>query len=422
MPDKSMKTAFIRVSGQNNTENGLKIYKLDDIKNMVNNICSRYAGCKYAYILHDKDVGPDGPAPEHFHIVLRFKDSIKFKYIKEVFPYGNIENARSVNACMQYLIHQNNPEKFQYSKNAIFTNFEQEDFNNLFTKDKKIQHINERDEVDELVNKILSGEVRKFNIEEYTTPRIAGNYKKEIDAAFNFYSKKWLKQEHNKQVIFITGDTGSGKTSYAKNLASALIASKNYNGFCVSSSSNDPLQDYEGQDILILDDLRDNAFKFVDILKLLDNNTSSSIQSRYNNKFFYGKLIIITSFDDLSIWYQKVPEASRMQLYRRISKYIKIDKDVITTYRINNNDINNLYIINKEPNFFKFLPKPASEFEDIEVDPNIFIQCFIDNFLLKNKDNINYSTEEAKTLLDSFIGAFGLQENIQSSISDTENK
>lgn len=44
----------------------------------------------------------------------------------------------------------------------------------------------------------------------------------------------------------------------------------------VSSSSNDPLDMYMGQKGIIFDDLRDEAFEFADILKLLDNNTSTA--------------------------------------------------------------------------------------------------------------------------------------------------
>ena len=60
------------------------------------------------------------------------------------------------------------------------------------------------------------------------------------------------------RVIFIYGTTGSGKTTYAK-----MLASKMGNGsFYVSSSANDSMQDYAGQETVIFDDLRDTAFDF----------------------------------------------------------------------------------------------------------------------------------------------------------------
>ena len=51
--------------------------------------------------------------------------------------------------------------------------------------------------------------------------------------------------------IFITGASGTGKSTYAKQ-----IASENKLSVYISSGSNDVLDDYQGQDCIILDDLR----------------------------------------------------------------------------------------------------------------------------------------------------------------------
>jgi uncharacterized protein (DUF927 family) len=60
------------------------------------------------------------------------------------------------------------------------------------------------------------------------------------------------------------------------------------------------------------------------------------MRSRYNNKVFNGDMIIITSSVSLDKWYNslesKVPFESLKQLYRRISEYIVLTKDTITTY------------------------------------------------------------------------------------------
>ena len=99
-----------------------------------------------------------------------------------------------------------------------------------------------------------------------------------------------LNTDRQLQVVFVTGKGGMGKTYYAKKLLNSL----NYD-FCISSSSNDPFQDYMGQKAIILDDLRDSSFEFEDLLKILDNNTSSSVRSRFANKVFNGEMIIVTS-------------------------------------------------------------------------------------------------------------------------------
>jgi len=101
----------------------------------------------------------------------------------------------------------------------------------------------------------------------------------------------------------------------------------------VSSSSNDPLQDYKGEDVLVLDDLRDDSFSFADLLKILDNHTKSTSKSRYHNKNFIGDTIIITSTSPLEYWYQHVSESARQQLKRRLRTQFQLTDRSITFFQ-----------------------------------------------------------------------------------------
>jgi hypothetical protein len=133
------------------------------------------------------------------------------------------------------------------------------------------------------------------------------------------------------EVIFITGATQSGKTTFAK----WLCKSQNYS-YAISSGFNDPLQDYEGQDCLILDDIRDNTFRYDELLKITDNHTNSSVRSRYSNKLFVGKMIIITSTFDLQYWYKQYREDKKDdidQLITRINGYIHMNDQFIFSYQ-----------------------------------------------------------------------------------------
>ena len=91
-----------------------------------------------------------------------------------------------------------------------------------------------------------------------------------------------------------------------------------------------------GQKAMILDDLRDKSFELEDILKLLDNNTQSSVKSRFNNKVFNGEMIVITSSVPLVYWYMRYKKQNTIdsleQLYRRINSYIIVSNDVIEVY------------------------------------------------------------------------------------------
>lgn len=85
----------------------------------------------YAYIIHDKDVLPDGnPKEKHAHILLSLSDAKTFTQVlgwlkREVIcSGGNIfaQPLKSREKAERYLTHADNPEKYQYPKDAIVTN------------------------------------------------------------------------------------------------------------------------------------------------------------------------------------------------------------------------------------------------------------------------------------------------------------
>lgn len=97
--------------------------------------------------------------------------------------------------------------------------------------------------------------------------------------------------DRNLEVVYICGQSGSGKTTLAKYYASKL----NYDYF-VSGSGDDFLDGYDKEECIILDDFRSGSMRFSEMLKFLDNNTNSSVKSRYNNKDISNcKLMFITT-------------------------------------------------------------------------------------------------------------------------------
>ena len=334
-----MKTAFIRVHEENNTQDGLVSYSFDYIKEHVEDLAFRYDGLQYAFIVHDKDKDEDGATvARHYHIVIWFNigtKNIRFKMLKEAFPHGSIKPCGSVNASVQYLVHKNDTSKYQYNKEDIITNVSQDDLDVLFVNDgkleKKMNKLSEQKYLEDVINKIGEGVIRRYNQQDFIDIQLYSKYRTRIENAFKYQDMVFFgNPERNIKVIFIGGnETGVGKTEFAKRAFCDDV-----NGVCVSSTSNDPLQDYIDQDVLIFDDLRDNAFTFQDLLKALDPFNKSSIKSRYHNKMFKGKYIIITSFDPLKDWYKNISKEKKTQLYRRISKYYEVDRGEIRMYDI----------------------------------------------------------------------------------------
>ena len=129
------------------------------------------------------------------------------------------------------------------------------------------------------------------------------------------------------KVAYVYGPTGSGKTTFAKKYCDLLE-----HDYFVSGSSNDTLDGYMGEEVIILDDLRADSFKFHNLLKFLDNHTSSMVKSRYYNKAIDCKWIIVTSIKPIDELYRNQTNEDLLQLYRRINYYITIEKDTGKLY------------------------------------------------------------------------------------------
>lgn len=313
---KSYRTANIRVTSVNSTEqDGLVTYMFSDVCSVLKEWASS-AGITYWTIEHKAD---DDVSKTHFHMVIKFKSPVHFETIKNRFPYGDIESSRNLRASIQYLIHLNDKSKVQYSWDDIETNcLDMSPYKILSSSQQEIT-------LQAVYAAVSEGVIREYNLFDKVPIELYAKHRTKIDNALMFYREKiCMEKDRDIRVIFMSGSTGIGKTTFAKRYCESINAD-----YCISSSSNDPLQDYKGEPVLIMDDLRDDSFKYHDFLKLLDNHTKSTIKSRYHNKAFIGDLIIITSTRPINDWYfNKTPE-DKHQLYRRVRTWFKFDGNKI---------------------------------------------------------------------------------------------
>lgn len=295
------------------------VSRVEFFKEPIQDILKRYRTIKkWAYILHDKDQD----ASPHYHIYLNFgKSCVNSKLVAEWFGLQESQVNKVMGRAtdmLQYLTHSNDSQKnkHQYSPSEVVANF---DFESEIERSK------------------ILGDFKKYSYAqqlEYVNSLPVS----EKTVAFTKLQNLWklhcqwmmLNPERNIEIVFVQGKGGTGKTYYAKKFLTSL----GYD-FCVSSSSNDPFQDYLGQKAMILDDLRDTTFEFADLLKILDNHTASSVKSRFANKTFNGEMIVITSTVPLSYWYREYQYSSfdtLNQLYRRVSCYVVVTKELVEVY------------------------------------------------------------------------------------------
>jgi hypothetical protein len=288
----------------------------------------------YAWIVHDKDFKKDGsPKEPHIHCMIRFNDSVPTTAIlarakavcgsDSVVKEEQLQKCKTWKGAVAYLTHENVTGKHIYNRSEIVSNYNfEEDIEDALT---------EKNRLNLLLEGIGNGAIKDYNIYEYCTIQEYSNWKTKIDSAFAYRAKMLLnKGDRDMKCMYIQGDSGTGKTSYAKE----VCENKEYSYF-VSSGSNDVLDGYGGQDAIILDDLRPNALSLADLLKMLDNNTSSSVKSRYRNKVLECRLIIITTTLDINSFFHQVfseqPETAK-QLRRRCETLVKMTVDTMEPF------------------------------------------------------------------------------------------
>ena len=235
-----------------------------------------------------------------------------------------------------YLIHETDTAiddgKYKYDPADVVANFDFPAFMDSIrsgvaeAKDKK-KHKQYID--DEILQAIMDNKIPRIKIGTHVDDLTRLKHAKLIEEAYRIRDEKLMKEvDRDMDVMYFTGGSGTGKTTFAKMLA------KQYGYDCfVAGSSNDPLQGYMGQECVVLDDIRGSDWKINDLLKMLDNNTNSLVKSRYSNKLLVDcKLMILTSVQSISGLYKNMADHDAEpieQLKRRCQVVLGFEKDQI---------------------------------------------------------------------------------------------
>lgn len=276
----------------------------------------------YAYVVHDKCKGNNGSLlKSHAHVMMRMNNSCNSDNVAKWFcaSPSQVEKCKGRWADMlAYLTHDNAPDKFQYAPECVVSNFD-------WLKESKKAGKNGNARLNELLEGVMLGEIRRFNIHEHMTVQEFAAFKPRLTSGFEYRAKKMKGASRDMESIYVYGDSGTGKTTWAKDHAKQRGMS-----VYISSGSNDILDDYEGQDCIILDDLRPSCLGLSDLLKMLDPRTASTVKSRYYNKVLECKMIIITTTLQMSNFFHQVFENESeplKQLERRCGTVLYMTKE-----------------------------------------------------------------------------------------------
>lgn len=345
---------------------------------------------RYAIILHDKDIGAEGDllAP-HFHVMLQFENARSLKNIAKLLKVepqyiekwdGSTYNGYS------YLIHATEKAiadgKHQYGIDEVKANF---DFEELIKKASKDAKISRKQREEHLLDALLDGKISKEALERQLSGSAYARLRPKIEIVYQKYmerrAEEWRQKkraENSKiEVIWICGQPGAGKTRLARD-----YAKQKSDNYFISGSGRDPFQKYNGEAVIVLDELRPTVFNYDDLLKMFDPfNEDVMGASRYYDKALTADTIIITSPYDPKKFYDEQYRDSFVdkstdtfeQLSRRLATVICVRKDSI--YEITYFPESNTYGWNKngkkKENIYS---KKREEYGEVEVqtDSSVF--------------------------------------------------
>lgn len=304
---------------------------------------------KYAISeVHDKDIDGDGnPVEKHLHVMLCFQNARSLKNVASILgdkPQYLEKWDERANNGFAYLVHATSGAKVkaQYSPEKVLANFPYAE--ELKKQTLEVLKKKSRPKIDVLLDAYYNEEMTLDELEQELTGAQYGRYKKQIDNITSkilerhadIWRQDMVKNNRRVKVIWIYGAAGTGKTSLARS-----IAKQDGRAYYVSGSSRDVFQSYNGEHILILDELRSNVIPYHDLLRILDpfgNQERIMAPARYSDKSLACDLIIITTpFNPVDFYDEIFDDINTVdsleQLVRRITITLYVNSDSIFAVR-----------------------------------------------------------------------------------------
>ncbi|KST97803.1 Rep family protein [Lactococcus lactis] len=281
----------------------------------------------------------------HVHLYGKYSDKrtitriakvlgIKVQYIE--FPKD--KNRYFEENQLAYLTHAQQPDKYQYPPLEVET-FGTFDYSNFilsnakkFEKQSATVKRKRTDESLDLINQqILKGELFLENIlADDDLFLLYSNHKLQFKQAFDSYAErlafKNLKDlttgKYKLTVMYFQGKSSLGKSYLARTIAQKVREYAEENKFksrIYSASSSNPFDDYYGEDIILLDDIRPDSLRKADWLKLLDPINTSRMSARFTNKQVVPRLILITNTQLPEQFFNIFKDEALDQYIRRIN-------------------------------------------------------------------------------------------------------
>lgn len=166
---------------------------------------------------------------------------------------------------------------------------------------------------------------------------------------------KLRNEEFSTQVVYIHGNAGVGKTRFANGFIQQAISYAQAQGErwqVYRAATSNPLDDWQGEEIMLLDDLRASAMDANDWLLLLDQHNASPARARYKNKGEVApRLIVITATIEPVEFFFYARQKGNVD--EALDQFIRRLQSVVKVYR--------------EDDILRYLVQPIGEIEPYQV-------------------------------------------------------
>ena len=233
-------------------------------------------------------------------------------------PAGHVlipENKHAYDNKMAYQIHKKDPDKYQYDISDVVTlvgeSYEKYAMEHMHSwevgrakKARKNEAVTV--DVDWLWEECFQGRINKETID--TTERYRrchAAHSRRIDEALSSYQQKCFAElvkafdegKFHTSFVYIQGPSRRGKSALAQNLCAAL---KYRFGWTVKDlAASNSLDDYDGSDVIFMDDVSVGAMTGKAWLNLVDPNAAHPAPGRFHNKQRMApRVVVLTTTKD----------------------------------------------------------------------------------------------------------------------------